>query len=329
MHDKLWQIVRRLDTDYEPYGQAERDGSDCSSGCRYFVKLAGELGNDWGVCSNSESPRGGLLTFEHQGCTAFRAITVERNLTDAQLRHLIGEASQILQDRRLERTDTSAVGNQPLALKGGEFAYSVQTSYFPRIKDHFPTIFHFEWHEDDWVALPLASRVCGDERPVVIARCNAKNGDIFRVVRKSGEFSYQVPFNGKLYNLKQRGDLSDIGIGQIEPLRLFLEHVEREVFDKIVNDTRRSLKWAKRSLEESRERLERWRRKEFWGNEAPRSKRDLREMLSEEAQTVREAPTCITQCEAFLEWLNGIDRTNPQLKAVACPPAPERRSGRR
>jgi hypothetical protein len=43
-----------------------------------------------------------LLTFEHQGCVAFRALTVDRNLTDAQLRHLIGEASQILQDRRME-----------------------------------------------------------------------------------------------------------------------------------------------------------------------------------------------------------------------------------
>jgi hypothetical protein len=53
MHEKLWQIVRRLDTDYEPYGKAERDGSDCSCGCRHFVKLDGDLGDDWGVYSNS------------------------------------------------------------------------------------------------------------------------------------------------------------------------------------------------------------------------------------------------------------------------------------
>jgi hypothetical protein len=92
---------------------------------------------------------------------------------------------------------------------------------------------------------------------VVIARCNAKNGDIFKIVRQNSEFSYQVPFDGKLHNLKQRGDLSDIGIGQIEPLRRFLEDVEPEVFDKIVNDTHGNLRWAKRSLEESRERLER------------------------------------------------------------------------
>jgi hypothetical protein len=74
-HEKLWQIVRKLDTDYEPYGKIERYGSDCSCGCRHFVKLAGEVGNDWGVCSNPESPRSGFLTFEHQGCSAFEATT--------------------------------------------------------------------------------------------------------------------------------------------------------------------------------------------------------------------------------------------------------------
>ena len=75
MHETLWQIVRRLHTDYEPFGNAEREGLACSSGCRYFIKLAGDVGNDWGVCSNPESPRAGLLTFEHQGCTSFEPIT--------------------------------------------------------------------------------------------------------------------------------------------------------------------------------------------------------------------------------------------------------------
>src|ERR1022692_2763772 len=126
MHEKLWQIVRRLDSDYEPYGKAERDGSDCSCGCRHLVKLAGDVGNDWGVCGHAESPRAGLLTFEHQGCTPFEPITVDRNLTDAQLRRLIGEASQILQDRRLERTDKAAVENPKLPLEGGEFVYDLQ-----------------------------------------------------------------------------------------------------------------------------------------------------------------------------------------------------------
>ena len=39
---------------------------DCSCGCYYFVDL--EDSGDWGVCCNPESPRAGLLTWEHQGC---------------------------------------------------------------------------------------------------------------------------------------------------------------------------------------------------------------------------------------------------------------------
>ena len=58
MHEKLWQIVCRLNTDYEPFGKAEREGPDCSGGCRHYIKLTGEVGNDWGVCSNAEIATG-------------------------------------------------------------------------------------------------------------------------------------------------------------------------------------------------------------------------------------------------------------------------------
>jgi hypothetical protein len=103
MHNTFLKLVRRLDTDYEPFGETPHDGNDCSSGCRHFIRLAHEIGNEWGVCTNSNSPRAGLLTFERQGCAAFEPTTVDPNLTDAQLRRLIGEASQLLQDRRLTR----------------------------------------------------------------------------------------------------------------------------------------------------------------------------------------------------------------------------------
>ena len=66
MHEKLLKIVRTQETDYEPYGKVERDSSDCSSGCRHFAKLAGEVGEEWGVCANPESARVGLLTFQHK-----------------------------------------------------------------------------------------------------------------------------------------------------------------------------------------------------------------------------------------------------------------------
>ena len=41
-------------------------GHDCSCGCYYFLNLEGS--GDWGVCCNPDSPRAGLLTWEHQGC---------------------------------------------------------------------------------------------------------------------------------------------------------------------------------------------------------------------------------------------------------------------
>jgi hypothetical protein len=70
-HDELWAVCRKLPTDFQPYGDRERDEPDCSAGCRWFHALEGQVGFDWGVCANPESPRAGLLTFEHQGCEKF------------------------------------------------------------------------------------------------------------------------------------------------------------------------------------------------------------------------------------------------------------------
>lgn len=73
-HRSLLSIVKRLPTDFEPYGERSRDsdwGPDCSCGCRHFLPLEGALSTDWGACANPGSPRCGLLTFEHQGCDRF------------------------------------------------------------------------------------------------------------------------------------------------------------------------------------------------------------------------------------------------------------------
>jgi hypothetical protein len=69
----LWSIVQHKPTDYEPYGYRKRDDLDCSCGCKYFLTLPGDLGMDWGVCTNPISPRCGLLTFEHMGCPFFES----------------------------------------------------------------------------------------------------------------------------------------------------------------------------------------------------------------------------------------------------------------
>lgn len=75
-HEELWQIVKKLPSDFEPWGERDRDadyGPDCSCGCIHFVTLEGKLGFDWGVCANPKIARAGLLTFEHMGCKEFES----------------------------------------------------------------------------------------------------------------------------------------------------------------------------------------------------------------------------------------------------------------
>jgi hypothetical protein len=169
-----------------------------------------------GLCANPEAARVGLLTFEHQGCPEFEPRLLDRALTDSQLRALIAEASEILKDRRRERADSVAAEETPLPDERSEFLYDLKTSYFPHIKGHAPVIFRLEPHGSGFVAVPLASRTTGSQRPTLMGRHPAKNGEVFKIVRANGEYSYQVPYNGKIYNLKQFGNLSDIGIFGLE-----------------------------------------------------------------------------------------------------------------
>jgi hypothetical protein len=72
----MLKIIKTLSTDFEPYGLRNRDtdwGPDCSCGCKWFTPLEGDLGMDYGVCMKQESPRAGLLTFEHQGCYQYES----------------------------------------------------------------------------------------------------------------------------------------------------------------------------------------------------------------------------------------------------------------
>ena len=82
-HARFMELAVEIESDFEPYGKRGRDGedcADCSCGCRHFAVLDGALGADWGVCMNRNSPRAGLLTFEHQGCPAFEAGTDTEDL---------------------------------------------------------------------------------------------------------------------------------------------------------------------------------------------------------------------------------------------------------
>lgn len=75
--DPKWKVLKVLPTDYTDYGgQLERwklidlNYPDCSCGCKWWVPLYNEqydsADGDWGVCTNPQSPRAGLLTWEHQ-----------------------------------------------------------------------------------------------------------------------------------------------------------------------------------------------------------------------------------------------------------------------
>ena len=76
-HTRLLGLVPKLAGDYDPWGNTVRWSDpakaypDCSCGCVFAKWLEGDLGFDWCVCTNPESHRCGLLTFEHQGCQQF------------------------------------------------------------------------------------------------------------------------------------------------------------------------------------------------------------------------------------------------------------------
>ncbi|MCX5401272.1 DUF3027 domain-containing protein [Streptomyces sp. NBC_00102] len=40
-------------------------------GCRFWIALGGELGQDYGACTNSGSAFDGRVRFEHDGCAVF------------------------------------------------------------------------------------------------------------------------------------------------------------------------------------------------------------------------------------------------------------------
>lgn len=91
----MWNVVKILPTDYKDYGgNIERWADDnvaypdCSTGCVHYRRLSSQHEHsiedaDWGVCVNVQSPRAGLLTWEHQAgqhCFTLNAI----NLTEEQ-----------------------------------------------------------------------------------------------------------------------------------------------------------------------------------------------------------------------------------------------------
>ncbi len=84
-HEQLIAVLPPRPSDFEPWGERsdEERGGDCSCGCVWFHEL-GRPSADWGVCFNPESPRAGLLTFEHQGCPQYDGGPDEEEDDDAE-----------------------------------------------------------------------------------------------------------------------------------------------------------------------------------------------------------------------------------------------------
>ena len=71
LHELLWSVCRETESYRNGTDTNNHERPDCSCGCKWFVELSGSVGLDWGVCYCPQSPRAGLLTFEHMGCEFF------------------------------------------------------------------------------------------------------------------------------------------------------------------------------------------------------------------------------------------------------------------
>lgn len=68
-HERWSQAAQNRPTHLPGYSDDWYD-AQCG-GCRYWVALAGELGRDWGVCTQAGSGFDGRVRFEHDGCELF------------------------------------------------------------------------------------------------------------------------------------------------------------------------------------------------------------------------------------------------------------------
>ncbi|WP_310369208.1 DUF3027 domain-containing protein [Catenuloplanes atrovinosus] len=66
---KRWVAGRNRDTASADYRDEWYD-EQCGL-CKFWFPLAGELGSDYGVCANAQSPFDGRVRFEHDGCDEF------------------------------------------------------------------------------------------------------------------------------------------------------------------------------------------------------------------------------------------------------------------
>lgn len=71
-HEQFWKVCRDTKAYWDGTDTYDHEKPDCSCGCRWFHEVQGPRAGDWGVCFCPESPRAGLLTFEHMGCSCWK-----------------------------------------------------------------------------------------------------------------------------------------------------------------------------------------------------------------------------------------------------------------
>jgi hypothetical protein len=108
---QLWQVCRKLPSDFEPYGERQWEGKPqdklaCDT-CRWFQPLLRPGQLDWGACANPQSPRAGLLTFWGQGCEQFEE---EREPGTANMRRNRSEFKNRVEDTLREAFTAFARG---------------------------------------------------------------------------------------------------------------------------------------------------------------------------------------------------------------------------
>jgi hypothetical protein len=67
-HEELWRACHVHGLSYETWTADDLGALPQCYSCRWYHELAGVRALDWGVCFNPDSPRAGLLCFEHMGC---------------------------------------------------------------------------------------------------------------------------------------------------------------------------------------------------------------------------------------------------------------------
>jgi hypothetical protein len=107
LHQHLITIAERLPNAESFSWTQQTHKPDCSCDCRFYLPLDGVLGADWGVCSCEESPRAGLLTFEHQGCDRWESDPEEEVEFDVLLQtEEHKQFSATIRERMKKRQDT-------------------------------------------------------------------------------------------------------------------------------------------------------------------------------------------------------------------------------